>query len=119
MLVAKAPPSLGCKRINCCTILPSLYTLNPLADLGHFYNLKIGSRGRTASNYFAGGSIGGAGSMMGGFRDYMNGGGVFGTGRSQSSMGPAGSYGNSSSSGFGGGSMGGGGCSEFNGGHCG
>ena len=61
--------------------------------------------------------------MMGGFRDYMNGGGIFGTGRSQSSMGPAGSFGNSSSSGFGadipGGSMGGGGCSEFNGGVCG
>ena len=98
-----------------------MHTLSHFADHGHFYNLKAHGRGRTATNYFAGGSIGGAGSMMGGFRDYMNGGGIFGTGRSQSSMGPVGSYG-ISGSGFGGGSgggAGGGGCSEFKGGVCG
>ena len=105
------------------------------ADVGHFYNMKRKSRGRTATNYFVGGSIGG---MLGsggfgngsGFRDYMNGGGIFGSGRSQSYMGPAHNPGNSSVSGYGadipGGSGGGGGgdtfgaggCSHFNGGRC-
>ncbi len=105
------------------------------ADVGHFYNMKRKSRGRTATNYFVGGSIGG---MLGsggfgngsGFRDYMNGGGIFGSGRSQSYMGPAHNPGNASYSGYGadvpGGSGGGGGgdtfgsggCSHFNGGRC-
>ena len=62
-----------------------------LADTGHYYNVKRGNRGRTATNYFAGASIGGmlgsGGSGNGGaFRDYMNGGGIFGSGRSQSYM---------------------------------
>jgi hypothetical protein len=105
------------------------------ADVGHFYNMKRKNRGRTATNYFVGGSIGG---MLGsggfgngsGFRDYMNGGGIFGSGRSQSYMGPAHNPGMSSYSGYGadvpGGSGGGGGgdtfgaggCSHFNGGRC-
>jgi hypothetical protein len=124
------------RQIN-AFFLPELPSLTPLrSDAGHFYNMKRGSRGRTSSNYFVGGSIGGSlggGSHGGAFRDYMNGGGIFGSGRSQSYMGPAGSPGNSSYSGYGadipggsggggggggGGAFGKGGCSHFNGGRC-
>ena len=57
--------------------------------------MKRGNRGRVATNYFVGGSIGGGlggGGFGSGsaFRDYNNGGGIYGSGRSQSYMGPAG-----------------------------
>jgi hypothetical protein len=91
--------------------------------------MKRKSRGRTATNYFVGHSIGGGFATGAAFRDYYNGGGIFGSGRSQSYMGPAGNPGNSSYSGYGadipgasgggsGGSFGKGGCSHFNGGRC-